>query len=168
MKTLQIIQTVSKIAGIVCKVISVFCIVGFCLCIVGIVSMAVGAPAMQFGGVTFESMMQHNTEMSTGSLYAAMAAGAVVCAGECVLTKFAAHYLTRELKDGTPFTSGGARELLRLGILSLCIPVGTQVIAQIIETGALLIVLALVCRYGAEMTAQKPAENLPQDPAPDA
>ena len=190
MKTLQIIQTVSRIAGIVCKVISVFCSVGFCLCIVGIVSMAVGAPAMQFGGVTFESMMQHNTEMSTGSLYAAMAAGAVVCAGECVLTKFAAHYLTRELKDGTPFTSGGARELLRLGILSLCIPVGTQVIAQIIETvftkvmtdvepleldmggsvivGALLIVLALVCRYGAEMTAQKPAENLPQDPAPDA
>jgi hypothetical protein len=175
--TLNILQTVSKIAGIVCKVISVLCIVGFCLCVVGIVSLAVGAPAMQLGGVTFESMMQHNTEMTTGSLYAAMASGAFVCAGEAVLAKFALHYFKREQTDGTPFTFDGAKELLRLGILSLCIPVGTQILAQIAQTictkimtdvepleldmggsvivGALLIVMALLCKYGAELNAEK-------------
>lgn len=187
MKTLNTIQTISKIAMIVCKVISVLCIVGFCLCIVGIVSLAVGAPAMQFGGVTFESMMQHNTEMTTGSLYAVMTAGAIVCAGEAVLAKFALHYFKREQTDGTPFTSDGAKELLRLGILSLCIPVGTQILAQIAHTicanvmadvepleldmggsvivGALLIVMALLCRYGAELTAEKTAPELDAESA---
>ncbi len=187
MKTLHTIQTIAKIAKIVSKVISICCIVGFCLCIVGIVSLAVGAPAFSFGGVTFESMLQHNTEMTTGSLYAVMASGAIVCAGEAVLAKFAVHYFDRELTDGTPFTHGGAKELMRLGILSICIPVGTQIAAKITQTilakvltdiepaeyemagavtlGVALIVMALVCRYGAELNAEKTTQPSGKDGA---
>lgn len=173
MKTLQTIQMISKIAKILSKIIFICCIVGFCLCIVGVVGLAVGAPVMKLGGVTFESVLQHNTDMSTGSLYAALAAGLIVCAGEGVLAKFAMHYFDRELKDGTPFTLGGAKELFRLGILSVCIPIGVQILTQIVctilaktmtdvettememggavSTGVLFLVMALVCKYGAEL-----------------
>ena len=42
-----------------------------------------------------------------------------ICAGEAVLAKFAEHYFKRELTDGTPFNLGGAKELMRLGILTI-------------------------------------------------
>ena len=64
--------------------------------------------------------------------YAAMAAGMILCAGEAVLAKFAEHYFKRELADGTPFDLGGAKELMRLGILAICIPIGMQMIAEIV------------------------------------
>lgn len=56
----------------------------------------------------------------------------ILCAGEAVLAKFAEHYFKRELVDGTPFDLGGAKELRRLGILAICIPIGTQMLAEII------------------------------------
>lgn len=172
MKTLQTIQTISTVGRIVSKVISVFCIVGFCLCIVGIVSLAIGAPTLMIGDVTLETFLLNEKETSVGTLYATMATCAIGCIGAAVLAKFAVHYFERELADGTPFTVGGAKELFRLGILTICIPIGTQILAQIVEAiltkvmtdveppelelggavaiGAMLLVLALVCRLGAE------------------
>ena len=43
MKTLNIIQRLSRIGRILSKIIFIFCIIGFCGCIVGILSMAIGA-----------------------------------------------------------------------------------------------------------------------------
>ena len=79
----------------------------------------------------------------------------------------------REFTDGTPFTLGGAKELMRLGILTICIPLGTQIIAEIVYAvmeqtmqgvtplqldntgsvtlGIMFIVMSLICRYGAEL-----------------
>ena len=96
-----------------------------------------------------------------------------ICAGEAVLAKFAEHYFKRELTDGTPFNLGGAKELMRLGILTICIPLGTQIIAEIVYAvmeqtmqgvtplqldntgsvtlGIMFIVMSLICRYGAEL-----------------
>ena len=58
----------------------------------------------------------------------------IVCAGQAVLAKFAETYFKNKLQAGTPFTFGGAKELLRLGVMFL--------------PGSLL------CRYGAELTQQ--------------
>lgn len=185
MKTLQTIQTIDKVARIISKIVFVCCIVGFCLCIVGIVSLAISAPMIKFGGVTLESILQNKANLNEGTLYASMAAGAILCAGEAVLAKFTVHYTERELRDGTPFTFDGAKELLRLGILSICIPLGTQGVAQAVHAilgkvftdvgpldlepaasvgvGILVLILALICKYGAEMCTEKtsadPTEN---------
>ena len=100
-----------------------------------------------------------------------------ICAGEAVLAKFAEHYFKRELTDGTPFNLGGAKELMRLGILTICIPLGTQIIAEIVYAvmeqtmqgvtplqldntgsvtlGIMFIVMSLICRYGAELCEGK-------------
>ena len=107
----------------------------------------------------------------------AIAAGMILCAGKAVLAKFAEHYFKREFADGTPFDLGSAKELMRLGILAICIPIGTQMIAEIVYAvmeqalhgvapfqldhscsvalGVMFIVMSLECRYGAELCEGK-------------
>ena len=176
MKTLNAIQKLSKLGKILSKIVFIFCIVGFCGCIAGILSMALGAPTLKFGGITLKSILNMSTETTAGTVYAAMAAGMILCAGEAVLAKFAEHYFRRELADGTPFSLGGAKELRRLGILTICLPIGTQIAAEIVHAvleqamqgvaplrldnagsvslGVMFIVLSLICRYGTEQDAE--------------
>ena len=173
MKTLNNIQKLSKIGNVLSRIVFVFCIIGFCGCVVGILSMALGTPTLKIGGVTLKSLLSIEAGVTTGTAYAAMAAGMILCAGEAVLARFAEHYFKRELADGTPFDLGGAKELMRLGILAICIPIGTQMIAEIIYAvmeqalhgvapfqlnysgsvalGVMFIVMSLGCRYGAEL-----------------
>lgn len=177
MKTLNNIKKLSKIGKVLSRIVFIFCIIGFCGCIVGIISMALGTPTLKIGGVTLESILSIEAGVTTGTAYAAMAAGMILCAGEAVLAKFAEHYFKHELADGTPFDLGGAKELMRLGILAICIPIGTQMIAEIVYAvmeqtmqgvaplqldndgsvtlGIMFIVLSLICRYGAELREGK-------------
>ena len=177
MKTLNTIQTLSKISKIISKIIIICSIVGLCCCIVGIISLAFSMESFKLGGVTFESILQDKANLSEGMLYAEMAQGIVYCIGTIILAKFAENYFKRELNEGTPFTFNGAKELMRLGILSICIPIGEQIISSIVYTvltkvltnvaptkfqvvdsvsvGIALIVISLLCRYGAELKSIK-------------
>ncbi len=183
MNTLKTIQTLSKIGKILSKIMFIFCIVGFVGCIVGILGMALGAEMLKFGDVTLEGILKNEAEVTVGTVYAAMAAGMIFCVGEAVLAKFAEHYFKRELADGTPFTLAGAKEMMRLGILTICLPIGTQIVAEIIHAvmehtmqgiaplqlsnsgsvalGVMFMIMSLICRYGAEMYEEnKNAHNL--------
>ena len=173
MKTRNTIQTLAKIGKIISKIIYVCCIVGFCGCIVGIVSLAIGAETFKLGGVTIHSMIENNEGMNLPTLYASMAVGLLFCAAEAVLCRFAEIYFKNELADGDPFTLRGAKELLRLGILTIAIPLGTGIVCSIgvaiadnvypgieklsvgefssVGLGVMMIVLSLFCRYGAEL-----------------
>lgn len=177
MKTLKTIQTLSKIGKILSKIVFICCIVGFCACIAGAVGIAVGGRTLKLGGVTINSFIMSEAGIGTGAVYSAIVSGAILCAGEGVLAKFAEHYFGRELSDGTPFNIAGAKELLRLGILTICIPLGTRIIAEIIVAmfsefmagaepisfdnggsvalGVMFIIMSLVCRYGAELRAEE-------------
>ncbi len=179
METLNIIQKLSKIGKVLSKIMFIFCIIGFCGCIVGILSMALGAPTLKIGGVTLESILNTEADVTVGTVYAAMAAGMILCAGEAVLAKFAEYYFKHELADGTPFTLAGAKEMQRLGILTICLPIGTQIVAEIVYAvmeqtmqgvaplrldsagsvalGVMFIVLSLICRYGADIYEESKA-----------
>jgi hypothetical protein len=172
MNTLKTIQTLAKIGKVFSKIIFVCCIVGFCGCIVGIVSLALGAETFKLGGVTIHSMIENEAGLSLPTLYASMAVGLLFCAAEAVLCKFAEAYFKHELADGDPFTLRGAKELLRLGILTIAIPLGTVIVCSIgvaiadnmvpgidklpmgefssVSLGVMMIVLSLFCRYEAE------------------
>ena len=172
--TLGIIQTLAKIGRVISKVIFIICLVCFCLCICGIISLAAGAQKIDIGGVTISGMIEDEAGVSVGTMYAGMTVAAILLAAECVLAKFSEHYFNRELGDGTPFTLGGSKELMRLGILAVCIPIGARIIASIVTEifektmsgvelmdmgssgsvaiGVMMIVGALICRYGAERT----------------
>ena len=177
MKTLKTIQTLAKIGRILSKIFFVCCIVGFCGCIVGIVSLALGAETFKLGGVTIHSMIENKAGMNMPTLYASMAVGLLFCAAEAVLCKFTEIYFNHELADGEPFTLSGAKELMRLGILTIVIPLGTVIVCSIgvaiadnvypgidklpigefssVGLGVMMIVLSLFCRYGAELKEGK-------------
>ena len=173
MNTLKTIQTLSKIGRILSKIVYICCLVGFCGCIVGIVSLALGAETFKLGGVTVHSMIENEAGMNLPTLYASMAVGLLFCAAEAVLCKYAEAYFKHELADGDPFTLRGAKELMRLGILTIAIPLGTGIVCSIgvaiadniypgidklsigefssVGLGVMMIVLSLFCRYGAEL-----------------
>lgn len=177
MNTLKSIQTLAKIGKIFSKIIFACCVVGFCGCIVGIVSLAIGAETFKLGGVTIHSMIENEAGMTMPTLYASMAVGLLFCAAEAVLCKFAEVYFKHELAEGDPFTLRGAKELLRLGIMTIAIPLGTVIVCSIgiaiadnvypgidklsigefssVGLGVMMIVLSLFCRYGAEQKMEK-------------
>ena len=179
MKTLKTIQTLSKIGEIFSKIVFICCLVGGIGCIVGMICLALIPGGFKLGGVTIHSMIESSAEISMGTMYTAMAVGAVFCAGEAVLSKFAELYFRHELEAGTPFTFDGAKEMIRLGILAICIPAGTAIIAAIvfavmklafadaadvdlnntvsIGLGVMFIITGLICRHGAEIS-EKDAE----------
>lgn len=182
MKTLNTIQSLAKIGKILSKIIFIFCIVGFCCCIAGIISTASGVKALNLSGISIESILSDKAGIGIDSIYASLTVAMILCAGEGVLAKFAEHYFKHELADGTPFTLGGAKELQRLGILTICIPLGSQIIAEIVHSamaealtgvapisldnagsvalGIMFIVMSLVCRYGAEKEKQSENEQI--------
>ena len=177
MNTLKTIQTLAKIGKVFSEIIFACCVVGFCGCIAGIVSLALGAETFKLGGVTVHSMIENEAGMSLPTLYASMAVGLLFCAAEAVLCKYAEAYFKHELADGDPFTLRGAKELLRLGILTITIPLGTVIACSIgvsiadnmvpgidrlsigefssMGLGVMMIVLSLFCRYGAEVCSGK-------------
>lgn len=176
MKTLRTLQTLSKIGKIISKIIFIFCLIGGIGCIVGIICLAVILDGFKLGGITIHGIIEKNAEISIGTCYSAMAVGIILCAGEAVLCKLAENYFKNELEAGTPFTLSGARELMRLGICTICIPIGTAIAAGItysimsafftdiadfnlnntsqIGIGVMFIVTSLLCRHGAEITGK--------------
>lgn len=171
-KALDTIQTVARIGKVLSSIAYVFCLVGGILCIVGIA--CVGIPgSVRIGGVTIHSMIDNLQGISLEACYTAMAMGLIICAATCVVAKMSEHYFKNELAAGTPFTTEGASELLRLGICTICVPLGAIVVAQTcnalarqclanvaeiqidggapVVLGVAFIIMSLVCKYGAEL-----------------
>lgn len=174
MKTLNAIQTLCKIGKIFSKIINVCCIVGFCGCGVGVVALLIGGNAIKLGGVTLHSILQTEAGTSVGTVLAAIIVGLILCVGEFFLSRMSYRYFENELKVGTPFTFDGAKELLRLGISAVWIPIVSLVSAQVaheiieqfaenvepmsldgydsVAIGVMFIFISLLCKYGAECT----------------
>lgn len=170
-KTLNTIQTLSGIGKVFSKIVSICCMVGFCGCVMGIFAMLVGKEAIKFGGITLHSILETEAGVSTGTIWATIVVGMILCVGEFFVSRMAYRYFTHELAAGTPFTEEGAGELLHLGISVIWIPMVTVVLAQIAQgviaqflenveklsldgfdsvmLGVMFILMSLLCRYGA-------------------
>lgn len=178
MKTLNTIQTISKIAKIICKIGYVCCIVGGILGVVGFLSLVFIPDGFKLGGVTIQGMIEKSPDVSVKSVLANVAAGVIMCIGYGILLKIAVRYFKNELDAGTPFTFDGAKELLRLGIYTICIPIATMIASKIVfevmkrlieadipdptddirlsaGVGIALIIMSVLCRYGAEIIQQR-------------
>lgn len=173
MKSLQTIQILSKIGKVISKIVYICCIIGFCGCVVGALALLIGAESIKIGGMTLHSILQTEAGIGLGTVWAAIFAGMILCAGEAVVAKLACNYFDHELKAGTPFTAEGAKELLLLGVHTIWIPIVAAVLAQVahniisvlwgnvepmalksndcVALGVMFIVTSLLCRYGAEL-----------------
>lgn len=185
MKSLDILQTMAKIGKILSKVAFVASVVGAVLSAVGIVLTAVNvADAVKVGGITIHGLID-KSGYDMESLYAIMSAWLIMCIGECVLAHYAARYFENELKSGTPFTLSGAKELLRLGILTAALPIAFETVAKVVagivaatlgvassyavaisvdNDGAVILGLcfiasSLICRYATELLTEKAQQS---------
>ncbi len=186
MKTLQTLQFISKAGKILSKIVFICCIVGFCGCILGIIGFSAGETILEINGLSLKNIIEVEADMTIETFYTTMAVCMLLCASEAVLAKFAEHYFKGELADGTPFNTERARELLRLGILTICIPIGTNIIAAIFQEimaavltditvsieldtsesvglGVMFIIISLICRCGAELCDVNNNSKLTQD-----
>ena len=182
MKTLKTIQTLAKIGEVLSCIAFIFACIGFGGSVVGALSAAFGGGfAIKLGGVTIYDLFGGARYSELEGVCAALLGWMIVCAGEAVVAKFAELYFKRELAAGTPFTLGGAKELTRLGILTLAVPTGCAVLAAIVSgiaasflraseamdvhfdngvsiaLGVMFLVAALLCRLGAEQTQVRQA-----------
>ena len=172
MSSLDKIQKISKFGKILCSIVFVFCMIGIIGSVIGIAFLAAGVDAVHIGGVTLKSIVQINsgTSIETANIY--MAVAIILCSGEAVVAKFAEHYFKGELLDGTPFNMERAKELTRLGIITIGVSIVTEVVAASVYEimsfifvstdsleignwgsvgiGIAFIIVSLICRYGAE------------------
>ena len=182
MKSLKTIQKLYQIAKVLSQIAFVCAIIGFCGCILGMITAAFGSSeVLKLGGVTLHSAIEIGGEQTFGVMNATLCGWMLICAGEAVLAWFAKHYFAAELDAGTPFTKAGAKELQRLGILTVCIPLGCAIAAAIVSEivaglqnvsldaslnpvfdegtsialGVMFILASLLCSHGAELTEQK-------------
>lgn len=178
MKTLKTIQTLARIGKILSKICFILSLVGAGICIVGLICLPLGGEEiLKIGGITLHGLTGVNADEGVRIAAVALSGWSIVCIGEAVLAKFAQRYFANELTAGTPFTPAGAGELMRLGILSIALSVGSVIVSEIVQAimaaildvaikradvsfdpggaialGIMFIVAALLCRYGAEIT----------------
>lgn len=184
MKTLNAIQILSKIGKVFSKIVSICCIVGFIGCAVGSLALLIGAETIKLSGMTLHSILETEAGVSAATVWAAIAAGMILCIGEFFVSRMACRYFENELTAGTPFTEEGAKELFHLGISTIWIPIVSAVLARVaqevieqfmgaaetltldsfdsVALGVMFIVMSLLCRHGAESVAYQASIKEPE------
>ena len=171
-KSLKTIQTFSKIGRIISKICFILSIIGAIGCLIAILSI-LGTKDLKFEGQTMIGIIE-TSGVTFVTVVFDCCQGLISCIGSAVLSKFAVIYFTNELDDGTPFTYNGAKEIFRLGILSIAIPAGISIALSIaftvtklfwpqldesalvndsisITVGLMLIIMSFVFKHGAEL-----------------
>lgn len=181
-KNYKILQMIAQIGKILSKVAFVFSIIGICGCLVGLLSNIFGSGnAFKIGGVTIYGLLADFDAYNVKSISATLVAWMIVCVGQAVLARFAELYFGNALTAETPFTHTGAVELRRLGIITMVLPTGCAVLAEIVQgimtgfmnvtadgwsglnfdneasviVGVMFIAGSFLCGYSAEMSEGK-------------
>lgn len=180
MNTLAALQKLSRLGKILSKIVFILSLIGGIGCLAGLAGMLFLPESIRLGSVTIKGIVEKSAEISREAFCVSLAMGLFLCAGEAVLSRLAEICFRNELAAGTPFTLSGARELIRLGICAVCIPLGCRLLAAIVwqifahllgntaepqlgeaatvALGCMMIVAGLLCRYGAELTRTDDAQ----------
>jgi len=170
-KTLETIQKVSNVLKILSKIGYILCDVFAIICL-ACLALAIFVPQVATAGIPIET------------IYSYTVCGFIMLAGESILSRFSFKYFKHELEAGTPFTFEGAKELKKLGIRTIVIPLVTYIITAIayaiiastyagvdqmefdteisIGLGIGYIIMALICKYGAEIQTAEAPKEIPQ------
>lgn len=181
MKTLNLIQKFMKVGKIISKIIFICCCIGSIACLVSIgILVIVCNLSIEIDGQSIVNYIMDKENININELYPIMAGSVIICAGEAIVAKFAEIYFNNELNEGNPFTFTGAKELLRLGVLTISVPlvaimisdIITSIVAAIIKCennynveagdniiiGIMLIAISIIFKYGAEVMSKNEEE----------
>ncbi len=168
MKPLKTVQLIARILRILSVIALVCTIIGTVGVLIG------GGVLLAFPDMDAEILQTILSEADAvesaedlTNLGIALLAGGISLVGQIITTALFAAYLKHELADGTPFTVRGAKELRRVGVLTLVIPFVTACasatvtsllgVEPVISTessmwlGVVLFLVSFLLRYGAEL-----------------
>ncbi|MDO4565655.1 MAG: hypothetical protein Q4C04_08585 [Clostridia bacterium] len=169
MKSLQTVQKIMGVFRVLTLVAAICCFVGAAGALIGLASVAVASALSEPG--FFNELMEL---MECNGLYEAIVGcieGFVIALNQGVLLMMLHGYIKREREDGTPFTQRGAKELTKLGVLYIVMPIVAAIIVAVVGAcfkveptelsnghavgfGITLLILSAVFRYGAELEAK--------------
>lgn len=163
-KTFRVFQTLSKIAMILSFVWAGLAALGL-LC--GIVWYSGG----NVFGANQELLLTITVTGGLTEMIGVLLVDFILALTDGILLVFALRYFKSEKMDGTPFTRHGADRILRLGILTIALPLLAAILSALVcelltlpqdavrdwgnlnslTMGIVLILASLVFRYGAEL-----------------
>ncbi len=169
MTTLQMIQKTIKVFKIISLVMMILSFVGaaFMLTCVGVYMAESNATVRIEGAAALIQDIAGRTEYN--DVIAVLWCNAVLCITDGILLSAVFSYLSKELKDGTPFTKRGEKQIRHLGVKVIVLNTVASIICGVICScynvarpeniinvvtivlGITLIILSLVFRYGAEL-----------------
>lgn len=132
-KSLKTVQTICKVCKVLAEIAFVLLIVGAVLVLAAAIFTGTGNfdALVSSGGVVLDDMLRQ-TGVTQDYMVAVLVCMTIIIAAEAVVAKFINVYFKHELKAGTPFTFEGAKEMLRLGIITIAVPVGASLAATIV------------------------------------
>lgn len=176
MKSLQSIQKTYHVFEILLLIGTIVAFVWAAISVAGVVCAIVWRNTETVSG-SIAALVQELTGIgNTPEIIGALLCNMIVALADAILCLLALRYVKAEQTCGTPFTAHGAEQLKRLGIQTIVIPLAALIISDIvceifdltfrpdwisgenIIIGVVLILVALVFRYGAELEEAR-AEN---------
>ena len=132
-KSLKTVQTVCKVCKVLAEIAFVLLIVGAVLVLAAAIFTGTGNfdALVSSGALVLDEMLQQ-TGVTQDYMVAVFVCLTIIIAAEAVVAKFINVYFKHELKAGTPFTFEGAKEMLRLGIITIAAPAGASLAATIV------------------------------------
>ena len=182
-KSLKTVQTICKVCKVLAEIAFVMFVVIVALMLVAAIFTGTGKmdALLSSGGVVLDEMLQQ-TGVTQDYMVAVFVCLTIIIAAEAVVAKFINVYFKHELKAGTPFTFEGAKEMLRLGIITIAVPGGASLAATIVfdimaagsgldsefnfeislGTGLMFLALSPLLKHGTELRlrAQNAEEKL--------
>lgn len=132
-KSLKTVQSVCKVCKVLAEIAFVLLIVGAVLMLACGIFIGAGKmdALLDSGGLVLDDMLQLSgvTQEYVTAVFICMT---IIIVAEAVVAKFINVYFKHELKAGTPFTFEGAKEMLRLGIITIAVPAGASLVATIV------------------------------------
>ena len=132
-KSLKTVQTICKVCKVLAEIAFVLLVVGAVLMLACGIFIGAGKmdALMSSGALVLDEMLQQSgvTQEYVTAVFICMT---IIIVAEAVVAKFINVYFKHELKAGTPFTFEGAKEMLRLGIITIAVPAGASLVATIV------------------------------------
>lgn len=132
-KSLKTVQTICKVCKVLAEIAFVMFVVIVALMLVAAIFTGTGKldALLSSGALDLDEMLQQYGATQE-YVTAVLVCMTIIIAAEAVVAKFINVYFKHELKAGTPFTFEGAKEMLRLGIITIAVPVGASLAATIV------------------------------------
>lgn len=132
-KSLKTVQTVCKVCMVLAEIAFVLFVVIVALMLAAAIFTGTGKmdALLSSGALALNEMLQQYGATQE-YVTAVLVCMTIIIAAEAVVAKFINVYFKHELKAGTPFTFEGAKEMLRLGIITIAVPAGASLAATVV------------------------------------